>query len=68
MNLPSLAYRRLRGDAIEIYKYLHGIYNVDSSALLSLADESEKVTTRGHSLKLLKRDCNKSIRANVFGF
>ena len=68
MDLPSLAYRRLRGDAIETYKYLHGIYNVDSSASLPLADESEGVTTRDHSLKLLKLDCKKSIRANVLGF
>jgi len=45
MDLPSLAYRRLRGDAIGTYKYLHGIYNVDSSALLPLADESEAVKT-----------------------
>jgi len=26
MDLPSLMYRRLRGDVIETYKYLHGIY------------------------------------------
>jgi len=25
MDLPSLMYRRLRGDVIETYKYLHGI-------------------------------------------
>jgi len=68
MDLPSLAYRRLRGDAIETYMYRHGIYNADSSALLPLADESEGVNTRGHSLKLLKRNCKKSIRGNVLGF
>ena len=26
MDLPSLMYQRLRGDAIETYKYLHGEY------------------------------------------
>ena len=26
---PSMAYRRCRGDIIEVYKYLHGQYNVD---------------------------------------
>jgi len=25
MDLPSLAYGRIRGDAIEVYKYLHKI-------------------------------------------
>jgi len=25
IDLPSLLYRRLRGDVIETYKYLHGI-------------------------------------------
>ena len=28
-KLPSLYYRRARGDMIETYKYLHGIYKVD---------------------------------------
>ena len=28
LKLPSLAYRRRRGDMIEVYKYTHNIYNV----------------------------------------
>jgi hypothetical protein len=36
MDLPSLAFRRARGDAIETYKFLHGIYKVDSSSMLPL--------------------------------
>jgi len=27
MGLPSLSYRRLRGDVIQTFKYLHGIYS-----------------------------------------
>ena len=34
LDLPSLVYRRYRGGAIEVYKYLLGVYNVDSSSLL----------------------------------
>ena len=30
LNLPSLEHRRKRGEAIEVYKYLHGLYNVPS--------------------------------------
>jgi len=33
MDLQSLMYRKLRGDAIETYKYLHGVYQIDSSFL-----------------------------------
>ena len=29
MKMPSLVYRRLRGDSVEIYKYTHNIYEVD---------------------------------------
>ena len=29
LKLPNLNYRRARGDMIEMYKYLHGIYKVD---------------------------------------
>ena len=27
LDLPTLVYRRNRGDAIEVYKYLHGTYS-----------------------------------------
>ena len=35
MDLHSLAFRRIRGDAIETFKYLNGIYNVDCISLQS---------------------------------
>ena len=38
LKLPSLAYRRMRGDAIELYKFTHGRYNV-SSLPFDLVDE-----------------------------
>jgi ribonuclease P/MRP protein subunit RPP40 len=68
MNLPSLAYRRLRGDAIETFKFLQGIYMVNSCTLLPLSEKTSGVTTRGHSMKLLKRDCKTAQRANILGF
>jgi len=34
MDLPTLAYRRLRSDAIETYKFPRGLYSVDLSVPL----------------------------------
>ena len=68
MDLPSLSYKRLRKDLIETFKYLYGIYRSDSSTVLPLALTHNGVTTRGHSLKLHKIECQTSLRANVLGF
>ena len=50
LKLPNLHYRRARGDMIETYKYLHGIYKVDRTPL----ELDNNTVTRGHSLKLKK--------------
>ena len=68
MDLPTLVYRRTRGDVIEAYKYLHGLYRTSCDDLLPLARSDTQITTRGHCLKLLKRDCKTRLRANVFGY
>jgi len=44
MDLPSLSYRRLRGDLIETFKYLHCIYRTDSFTVLPLALTHNGVT------------------------
>ena len=66
MDLPSLTFRRAKGDAIETYKNLHGFYTIDSSHMLPL-HTTDGITTRGHSLKLQKRDCRTQLRMNFFG-
>ena len=49
LKLPTLIFRRIRGDLINVYKYVHGIY---ASKLVSLNfDDGE---TRGHDYKLKK--------------
>ena len=62
LKLPSLAHRRLRGDVIEMYKYTHGKYNVDTSWL----QLKKHHLTRGHPLQLEKQHCNLEVRSNVF--
>jgi len=53
MNLPSLAYKRLRDDIIEVFKYMHGIYNIDCTQILP-CHKAVGPVTRGHSMKLEK--------------
>jgi hypothetical protein len=55
MDLPSMEYRRNRGDAIETYKYLGVKYMCDTMSLLPL-HESTGMMTRGHCIKLRKRE------------
>ena len=62
LKLPSLVYRRARGDMIEVYKYLHGTYKVEAS-FLPLDSDS---ITRGHSLKLDKQRNRLEIRQQFF--
>ena len=64
MKLPSLKFRRKRGDFIELYKYTHGLYSVNES----LIHYSKVKQTRGHSLKLEKRSHHLDIRKFFFTF
>lgn len=49
LKLPTLHYRRIRGDIILVYKMLHGLY--DSSCVCKLP-KSDVSWTRGNSFKL----------------
>ena len=49
LNWPTLKFRRLRGDMIEVYKILNGKYDAQIVPKLAL---SENVNTRGNSFKL----------------
>ena len=64
LKLPSLVYRRLRGDLIETFKFKNQIYAVNSDTLLPLEKESR---TRGNSQKLKKQRFNTTIRKQFFG-
>ncbi|XP_077985252.1 uncharacterized protein LOC144439895 [Glandiceps talaboti] len=61
--LPTLAYRRERGDMIEAFKILNKYYD-DTVANFLTRDTSER--TRGHSLKLQKHHCRLDARKFYF--
>jgi len=65
MNLPSLVYRRYRGDMIEVYKYLHGSYSLPGDSVLKMALPS---VLRGHDYMLLKRQRHSQLRLQFFSY
>ncbi len=64
LKLPTLVYRRLRGDMIEVYKLLTGKYDNELPPLLELQGEGS--ITRGHKLKLKKQMARTNIRSQFF--
>ena len=65
LGLPSLDYRRLRFDVIEVYKLLNQLDRVSINKFFTVMDET---TTRGNSIKLFKKRSRTNIRANVVFF
>ena len=63
LDLPSLQYRRDRGDMVECYKFTHEDYN---STFPFLMKSSTMPKTRGHSLRFVKRDCKLDVRQKFF--
>ena len=64
LKLPTLIYRRARGDLIQVYKYLHSI-NKCPEGMFNLAGDTR---TRGHSLKLKKSQYKLNIRGHFFTY
>ena len=58
LKLPSLEYRRCRGDMIESYKITHGMYDTSTTASLFTYNTSN---TRGHPYKLTKFSVNTKV-------
>ena len=66
LKLPTLSYRRLRGDLIEAYKMLSGEdYDVDVADFLPLHQPST-TNLRRHSKKLFMQRAANNIRGNTF--
>ena len=61
MKLPSMEYRRQRGDMIETYKYMQGMYKVEN-----IFELDDKCATRGHPYKIKKQRCLTNLRQHFF--
>ena len=63
LDLPTLVYRRSRGDMIETYKMLHGKHDI---AVTPYLQPCKQKVARGHSLKLAKSYYRLNVRNNSF--
>ena len=64
LKLPTLSYRRLRGDLIEVYKVMTGKYDPEVCEGLIVRREDDRST--GHPHKIFKERANREIRKNSF--
>ncbi len=62
LKLPTLQYRRIRGDMIEVFKIMNEYYDKDASVHLP----QQVGITRGNDKKLSHRRCDKDIRKHFF--
>jgi len=67
LELPTLRYRQLRGDMIQLYKYVNNKY--DANFVLQLQYKSvleKRYDTRGHRYKLVPQLCKYDFRKHFF--
>ena len=69
LKLPTLVYRRARGDMIEVYKLLTQKYDMEVSNFIPLHSErvhEQRRNLRGHTKKIFKERSRLEIRKNFF--
>ena len=67
LKLPTLTYRRWRGDMIEVYKIIHGIYDKKANKVLKLNNEVvDRSSTRGNPFKLFTQRPRLDVRKYSF--
>ena len=65
LNLPTLIYRRKRGDLIQVFKILNGHYDINFEDFFTI-DNDRTHETRGHSKKLVKHRTQSTLRQKSF--
>ena len=70
LELPTLCYRQLRGDMIQLYKYVNNNYDTNFSLQMHYKSMLEKrYDTRGHRYNLVPQLCKYDLRkqnGNIF--
>ena len=64
LKMPTLKYRCLRGDMIETFKIITGIY--DNEVTEGIFDLDPNTRTRGHNKKIKKKFCKINLRKFSF--
>ena len=59
LQLPSLTYRRKRGDMIQMYKSMHELVRIDPEKLFT---QAKAAYTRGHNQRVFKTHAKKNAR------
>ena len=62
--MPTSKYRWLRGDMIEVFKIINGIF--DHNVVTGFFELTDVEQTRGHNKKLRKLSCKINKRKNYF--
>ena len=67
LKLPSLNYRRTRGDMIELYKILNHKYDREAAQFVKLwKDMTSRTGVRGNSMKIYPHRARTELRKNSF--
>jgi hypothetical protein len=67
LKVPTMAYRRIRGDMIETYKIINEKYDPEGSSFLKLLSNSgNRFSRRNNSNKIVQQRFQTSLRKNSF--
>ena len=67
LKLPSLSFRRVRGDMIELYKITNGKYDHEAASFVKLwKDMAIRTGVRGNHLKIYPQRAKTELRKNSF--
>ena len=68
LQIPTLAYWRWRGDIIEVYKIVKGVYDKEAASFLKIwSDVAQTQAGREHDSRIYLQRATKLMRQKAFG-